>query len=147
MIWLFSGYKLGEAKILCELWITLIILKVLSHACQALSCNIKKNKDTEFNFFLGSLPSCPPDDLFLCRLIQKDCVEGSSNNEKINYVEEALALRRLSTTELLKLIQDTVDDQMERIEDIGHVLHGDLSTEGIIIHLRYYAMLELYSFC
>ncbi|GAU14380.1 hypothetical protein TSUD_249180 [Trifolium subterraneum] len=80
----------------------------------------------------GSLPSCPPDDLFLCRLIQKDCIEGSSNNEIINYVEEALALRRLSTTELLKLIQDTVDDQMERIEDIGQVLHGDLSTEDAV---------------
>ena len=49
-------------------------------------------------------------------------------------------MRRLSTRELLKLIQDTVDDQMERIEDIGQVLHGDLSTEGII-HMRYYAMI------
>jgi len=28
-------------------------------------------------------------------------------------------LRRLSARELLKLIQDTVDDQMERIKDIG----------------------------
>ncbi|KAK2431156.1 histone mono-ubiquitination [Trifolium repens] len=83
----------------------------------------------------GSLPSCHPDDLFLCRLIQKDCVEGSSNNDKINYVEEALALRRLSTTELLKLIQDTVDDQMERIEGIGHVLHGDLSTEDAVFQM------------
>ncbi|KEH42364.1 putative aminoacyltransferase, E1 ubiquitin-activating enzyme [Medicago truncatula] len=83
----------------------------------------------------GSLPSCHPDDLLLCRLIQKDSIEGSSNDEITNYVEEALALRRLSTRELLKLIQDTVDDQMERIEDIGQVLQGDLSTEDVIIQI------------
>ncbi|XP_073221419.1 E3 ubiquitin-protein ligase BRE1-like 2 isoform X2 [Cicer arietinum] len=80
-----------------------------------------------------SLPSCPPDDLFLCRLIQKDSIEGSSNDEIINYVEEALALRLLSTTELLKHIQDTIDDQMKRFEDIAQVLHGDLSAEDVII--------------
>ena len=68
-------------------------------------------------------------------------MEGGSNDEITNYVEEALALRRLSTRELLKLIQDTIDD-MERIEDIGQVLHEDLSTEGIT-HMRYYAMIVL----
>jgi len=67
-------------------------------------------------------------------------VEGGSNDDITNYVEEALALRRLSTRELLKLILDTVDDHMERIEDIGQVLHEDLSTEGII-HMRYHAMI------
>jgi len=101
---------------------------------------LRKKRQTDFTFFLGSLPSCHPDDLLLCRLIQKDSIEGSSNDEITNHVEEALALRRLSTRELLKLIQDTIDGQMERIEDIGQVLHGDLSTEGII-HMRYYAMI------
>jgi len=41
-------------------------------------------------------------------------------------------LRRLSTRELLKLIQDTIDDHMERIEEIRQVLHRDLSMEGIL---------------
>lgn len=48
----------------------------------------------------------------------------------INYVEEALALRGSSTRELLKLLQDTVDGQMERIGNIAQVLHGDLPSEG-----------------
>jgi E3 ubiquitin-protein ligase BRE1 len=85
---------------------------------------------------------CPPDDLLLCRLIQKDSIEGGSNDKITYYVEKTLALCQLSTRELLKLIQDTVDDQMERIKDIGQVLHEDLSIEGII-HMRYYAMILL----
>ncbi|CAI8586519.1 unnamed protein product [Vicia faba] len=83
----------------------------------------------------GSLPPCPPNDLFLCKLIQKDSIEGSSIDEITNFVEKALALRQLSTRELLELIHGTVDDQMKRIEDIDRVLHGDLSTEDVIIQI------------
>ncbi|KAJ1389004.1 Zinc finger, RING-type [Sesbania bispinosa] len=83
----------------------------------------------------GSLPLCPAEDIFLCRLIQKDSIEGNSNDEVINYVEEALALRRSSTGELLKRVQDTIDDQMERIDSIAQVLHGDLSSEDAIIQM------------
>lgn len=89
-----------------------------------------ENQEIDFTYSLGSLPSCPPDDLFLCRLIQKDSLEGNSNDEIISYVEEALALRQSSTRELLKLLQDTIDGQMKRIDNIAQVLHGDLSTEG-----------------
>jgi len=49
-------------------------------------------------------------------------------------------LRWFSTRKLLKLIHYIVDDQMERIKDIGQVLHEDLSMEGIL-HMRYYAMI------
>jgi hypothetical protein len=52
-------------------------------------------------------------------------------------------LRGLSTRELLKLFQVIVDDQMERIDDMDLVLHGDLSTKGMV-HMRYYAMVVLY---
>ena len=54
-------------------------------------------------------------------------------------------MRQLSTRELLELIHSTVDDQMKRVEDMAHVLHGDLSTEGMI-HMRYHAMMELYCY-
>ncbi|KAL1307880.1 hypothetical protein HN51_049776 [Arachis hypogaea] len=83
----------------------------------------------------GSLPSCPAEDIFLCRLIQKDSVDGNSIGERINYVEESLALRRSSTLELLKLLQDTMEAQMERIDSIAQVLHGELSSEDAIIQM------------
>ncbi|XP_057441705.1 E3 ubiquitin-protein ligase BRE1-like 2 isoform X2 [Lotus japonicus] len=80
----------------------------------------------------GPLPSCPAEDIFLCRLIQKDSIEGSSNSEIMNYVEEALALRRASTWELLKLLQDSINNQMERIDIIAQALPGDLFSEDAI---------------
>ncbi|KAF1869071.1 hypothetical protein Lal_00048351 [Lupinus albus] len=83
----------------------------------------------------GSLPLCPVEDIFLCKLIQKDSVEGSSIEEIINYVEEALALRQSSTFELLKLLQDTIDAQRERIDSVSQVLHGDVSSEDLIIQM------------
>ncbi|CAL0315796.1 unnamed protein product [Lupinus luteus] len=83
----------------------------------------------------GSLPLCPVEDIFLCNLIQKDSVEGSSKDEIVHYVEEALALRQSSTLELLKLLQDTIDAQTENIGSIAQVLHGDLSSEDLIIQM------------
>ncbi|KAK7320550.1 hypothetical protein VNO77_30120 [Canavalia gladiata] len=83
----------------------------------------------------GSLPLCSAEHIFLCRLIQKDSIDGISNDEIIKYVEEALALRRSSTRELLKLLQDTIDDQMERTDSIAQVLHGDLSYEDALIQM------------
>ncbi|KAG4953209.1 hypothetical protein JHK87_038803 [Glycine soja] len=83
----------------------------------------------------GSVPLCPAEDMFLCRLIQKDSIKGISDDEIISYVEEALALRQSYTRELLKLLKDTIDDQMERAGSIAQVLHGDLSSEDAIIQM------------
>lgn len=81
-------------------------------------------------YSLGSLPLCPAEDIFLCRLIQKDSIKGISDDEITGYVEEALALRQSSTMELLKLLKDIIDDQMERSGGIAQILDGDISSEG-----------------
>lgn len=96
-------------------------------------------------YSLGSVPLCPAEDMFLCRLIQKDSIKGISDDEIISYVEEALALRQSYTRELLKLLKDTIDDQMERAGSIAQVLHGDLSSEGKK-HMICYPV-SVYSFC
>ncbi|XP_014504949.1 E3 ubiquitin-protein ligase BRE1-like 2 isoform X1 [Vigna radiata var. radiata] len=80
----------------------------------------------------GSLPLCPAEDIFLCRLIQKDSIKGISDDEITGYVEEALALRQSSTMELLKLLKDIIDDQMERSGGIAQILDGDISSEDAI---------------
>ncbi|XP_020237565.1 E3 ubiquitin-protein ligase BRE1-like 2 [Cajanus cajan] len=84
----------------------------------------------------GSLPSCPAEDIFLCRLIQKDSIKGTTDDEIINYVEEALALRQSSTRELLKHLQDSIDDRIQRIGSIAQILHGDLSSEDAVIQMN-----------
>lgn len=82
------------------------------------------------SYFLGSLPLCPVEDIFLCRLMQKDSIEASQNDEIVNYVEEALALRQSSSRELLKLIEDTIHAQRERTYCIAQDLHGKATSEG-----------------
>ncbi|KAB1227898.1 E3 ubiquitin-protein ligase BRE1-like 2 [Morella rubra] len=78
----------------------------------------------------GSVPSCPAEEIFLCRLLQKDSIQANGNDGIIKYVEEALALRHSSTTWLLKLLEDTINDQRAKTKSIALALHGKLSSEG-----------------
>ncbi|XP_059429863.1 E3 ubiquitin-protein ligase BRE1-like 2 isoform X2 [Corylus avellana] len=81
------------------------------------------------------VPSCSAEEMFLCRLLERDSIEANGNDEIIKYVEEALALRHSSTIELLKLLEDTINDQREKTENIAQALHGKLSSEDAIIQL------------
>ncbi|RDY10395.1 E3 ubiquitin-protein ligase BRE1-like 2, partial [Mucuna pruriens] len=92
-------------------------------------------QETDLSYSLGSLPLCPAEDIFLCRLIQKDSIKGISDDEIVSYVEDALAFRQSYTRELLKLLQDTIGAQMERAGSVAQVLHGDLSSEDAIIQM------------
>ncbi|XP_040993354.1 E3 ubiquitin-protein ligase BRE1-like 2 [Juglans microcarpa x Juglans regia] len=83
----------------------------------------------------GSVPSCPAEEIFLCRLLKRDSIDVNGNKEIIKYVEEALALRHSSTSELLKLLEDTINDQRVKTESIARTLHGKLSSEDAIIQL------------
>lgn len=83
----------------------------------------------------GSVPSCPAEEIFLCRLLQMDFIEANGNDEIIKYVEDALALRHSYTRELLKHLEDAIDDQRARTESIVRSLNGKLSSEDAIIQL------------
>ena len=95
--------------------------------CQDFSCHIRL---IDLRYILGSIPSCPAEEIFLCRLLQRGSIEANGNDEIIRYVEDALALRHSSTRELLKILQDSIDDQRVRTESIACALHGKLSSEG-----------------
>lgn len=81
-------------------------------------------------YYLGSIPSCPVEEMFLCRLLQKDSVEANGNEGIFRYIEEALASRHASTRELLTLLEDSVDAQRAKTESIARALNGNLSTKG-----------------
>lgn len=78
----------------------------------------------------GSIPSCAAEDIFICRLLQTDAINNSHEEGKIGFVKEALALRQTSTRELMKLLQDAIDSQSARLEDIARILQGKPSAEG-----------------
>lgn len=79
---------------------------------------------------LGSIPSCPVEDIFLCRLLQKDSIEANGSANIIKYVEEALFLRHASTRVLLTLIEDSVNSQRVKTESVARALNGNISLEG-----------------
>ena len=78
----------------------------------------------------GSIPSCAAEDIFLCRLIQTDAIDGSHKDGSIGYVKKSLALRQTSTRELMKLLQDAIDCQSVKLKDIAQTLLGNPSSEG-----------------
>ncbi|KAL0436140.1 UNVERIFIED_CONTAM: E3 ubiquitin-protein ligase BRE1-like 2 [Sesamum radiatum] len=84
----------------------------------------------------GSIPSCPPEDIFLCRLLETDAIKSNKNDGSIGYVEEALAARQTSTRELMKLLEDAIDSQRAKFEDIADILLGKPSAEDAVIQLR-----------
>lgn len=77
----------------------------------------------------GSVPSCPAEDIFLCRLLEVDSIKCNSNDGIAKCVEEALSLRHSSTHDLMKLLEDTIDAQRAKTESMGQVLQGELSAE------------------
>ena len=81
-------------------------------------------------YLVGSIPSCPVEDMFLCRLLEKDSIEANGNDGISKYVEEALAMRHTSTRILLKVLEDTIDAQRVKTESIAWALNGKLSSEG-----------------
>ncbi|KAK6141284.1 hypothetical protein DH2020_024968 [Rehmannia glutinosa] len=84
----------------------------------------------------GSIPSCPAEDIFLCRLLETDAIQSSENDGSIGYVKEVLASRQTSTRELMKLLEDSIDSQRAKFEDIAKILLGKPSAEDAVIQLR-----------
>ncbi|KAG6787598.1 hypothetical protein POTOM_003640 [Populus tomentosa] len=83
----------------------------------------------------GSIPPCPAEQIFLCRLLKTDSIQSSGNDGIVRSVEEALASRHSSTMELMKFLEDTIDAQRAKTESILENLNGKLYTEDAIIQL------------
>lgn len=50
--------------------------------------------------YIGSIPSCPAEEIFLCRLLGMDSIQSNGNNGVVGCVEEALSSRRSSTMKI-----------------------------------------------
>uniref|UniRef100_A0A2P2LH56 E3 ubiquitin protein ligase n=1 Tax=Rhizophora mucronata TaxID=61149 RepID=A0A2P2LH56_RHIMU len=83
----------------------------------------------------GSIPLCPPEEMFLCRLLNTDSFPQSGNDDIVGYVEEALSSRRSFTLGLMKSLEDTIEAQRAKTENIARALLGNPSAEDVIIQL------------
>lgn len=92
-------------------------------------------------YSLGSIPSCPAEEMFLCRLLNKDSIEANGNEGTIKYVEEALASRREITRSLLTALEDSINVQRAKTEHVARALDGNLSSEGQKVKLQIYILI------
>ncbi|KAK3030124.1 hypothetical protein RJ639_038873 [Escallonia herrerae] len=83
----------------------------------------------------GSIPSCPVEEMFLCRLLESDSIESVGNDGSLVFIKEALASRHSYARQLMRLLQDTVEVQIAQTEKIMQALHGNPSAEGATIQL------------
>ncbi|KAI8573059.1 hypothetical protein RHMOL_Rhmol01G0249200 [Rhododendron molle] len=83
----------------------------------------------------GLIPSCHAEEMFLCRLLETDSFESIENAGSLQNIKAALDKRTLSTRELMKFLEDTINAQRPIIESIALALQGNLSAEDIIIQL------------
>ncbi|KAL6297187.1 hypothetical protein ACE6H2_005329 [Prunus campanulata] len=117
-----------------QIWNQLVDDLILLGLCAGGSQNAVQILDGA-DYSRGSIPSCSAEEMFLCRLLQRDSIEANGNDEIAKYVEEALTLRHTSTRELLKLLEHTIYSHREKTESIVHTLDGKISSEGAIIQL------------
>ncbi|CAA6664692.1 unnamed protein product [Spirodela intermedia] len=84
----------------------------------------------------GVTPSCPPEETFLCRLLQAENIEKSKQTEIIKYIQEALAVRHSSTMVLMRGLQEAIDAQQTKLDGLELAAHGNLSSEDAFIQLQ-----------
>ncbi|KAK9079049.1 hypothetical protein SSX86_000718 [Deinandra increscens subsp. villosa] len=84
----------------------------------------------------GSVPTSPTEEIFLCRLFQKDSIGTNGSEERLSYIKESLLSRHSSTLESMKLIDDTIQILMAKIVSTDRSLHESSSAEDAIIQLN-----------
>ena len=80
--------------------------------------------------FLDTIESCPPEQMFLCQLLQAGRIEDDASKGIIKNVQAALDIRLSSTINLMKNLQETIVAQRAKTESIVLSLRGRLSSEG-----------------
>uniref|UniRef100_A0A7N0UF77 E3 ubiquitin protein ligase n=1 Tax=Kalanchoe fedtschenkoi TaxID=63787 RepID=A0A7N0UF77_KALFE len=80
----------------------------------------------------GLVPSCPPEEIFLRRLLQVD-----PETEK-NYkgLEEALNMRYSSSRELMTFLQETIDAQERKASSLAQALYENPSSKDTICKIE-----------
>ncbi|CAN1756681.1 E3 ubiquitin-protein ligase BRE1-like 2 [Linum perenne] len=83
----------------------------------------------------GTVPSCPAEEMFLCRFLGKDSLQNCGNDGVAAYTEEILASRHSFAIGLMESLETTIATQRTGSETIRHALDGNLSTEDAIIQM------------
>lgn len=63
-------------------------------------------------------------------MLKTNAIPGNANDVSIVNIREALDLRHSSTLELMKSLQNAIDAQRIKTENLAHLLEGKTSAEG-----------------
>ncbi|CAI9106784.1 OLC1v1006003C1 [Oldenlandia corymbosa var. corymbosa] len=83
----------------------------------------------------GSVPSSSAEDIFLSRLLQSNSVGVTGSDGYIGSVKERLSQRRSFARELMKSLEDAIEAQRAKMENIGHAFHGKPLAEDPVVIL------------
>ncbi|XP_047325610.1 E3 ubiquitin-protein ligase BRE1-like 2 [Impatiens glandulifera] len=83
----------------------------------------------------GSIPSCPAENIFLCKLLEVDSIENNDSDESLLYIKELLDNRISSTLALMKFLEDVICKQRAEMESISDALEGGSSLEDTMVHV------------
>ncbi|KAM0953075.1 putative transcription factor C2H2 family [Dioscorea sansibarensis] len=83
-----------------------------------------------------TIESCPPEQMFLCQLLQAGRIEDDASKGIIKNVQAALDIRLSWTINLMKNLQETIAAQRAKTESIVLSLRGRLSSEDAILQLQ-----------
>ncbi|KAK9757637.1 hypothetical protein RND81_01G175900 [Saponaria officinalis] len=78
----------------------------------------------------GSISSCSAEDVFLQRFLKVDTIEGSGEDERVKFVQEALGQLHSSTWESLTFLENVIKEQKTKVDSAYEELHRILSAEG-----------------
>ncbi|KAJ8635964.1 hypothetical protein MRB53_010231 [Persea americana] len=84
----------------------------------------------------GSIPSCPPEETFLYRLLEAGHTESIGANATIKYVKETLASRHSCTMKFMKHLKEAIDAQRAKTENLALILGGKVHAEEAAFQLR-----------
>ncbi|XP_072991571.1 E3 ubiquitin-protein ligase BRE1-like 2 isoform X1 [Typha latifolia] len=88
------------------------------------------------DYSIDAFASCPPEEIFLCRLLKSDPIENMTENGSVKHVQEALALRHSATVNLMKHLQETIAATWARNECLALASQVKISSEDAIVQLQ-----------
>ncbi|RAL39953.1 hypothetical protein DM860_008093 [Cuscuta australis] len=81
----------------------------------------------------GSIPSCPPEEIFLCRILNKESIQSGGSGVSTMDVKEALDVRRSYTMELMTSLENAFDAQSSKVKEFAKALDAILSVADSLV--------------
>jgi E3 ubiquitin-protein ligase BRE1 len=79
----------------------------------------------------GKGGSCPPEETFLCRILEASTMESKVPNASVNDVENGLMTRRASTLKIMEYLLKAIDDQRAKNEELSSILRERLAEDEV----------------